>query len=314
MSTDVAAPVDDAVVVHDEPVDEEKIHADLVKDVTKLLAKNEQKDESEPGDSPEKTGESPEDPPKGESEKEKPEDSAAAEKSIGKDLQSRAKEAGLSEALAEKLHQSGQLEETLAAIDRKMIDFVQSRQAPKEDPKGETKEPKDDAKSESDQEVPALDPELFDEELVKRDAYQQKRIDALEAKLATVLEGQSEGFDEWFDGQLSELGMDTTDNAKCQAVFKTFGAVCDAFGKSPTAKNADMVRRAYTATYPDEVIKQKSQQTVDRLRDASGKFLTPSKTQGGPPTKPKTPEERHDKLVSDVGAYLKKQGVEMSGV
>lgn len=317
----VTKPVDDAKIVNDGPVvDEEKVHDDLVAGVAKLL--DEAPDESGEPDKSEKPGVSPkgvepEKPPKGEGEKEKSEEPANAETSLGKDLQTRAKGAGLSEDLAQQLHETGQLEETLAAFDRGMIEQVQSKEASKEASK---EPPKTEGQREKepppkDQEVPAaLDPEVYDEDLVKRDAYQQSRIDALESQVQGLIEGQQGGFDEWFDGTLKDLGCDTSDDDKCQSVFKAYGAMCDAFGNNPNGRDKAMVERAYAAMYPKDVFKQQQQQTVDRLRDSEGKFLSSSKSKGGPPPKGATDEEVQDQLVSNVGAYLKEQGVQMSGV
>ena len=155
---------------------------------------------------------------------------------------------------------------------------------------------------------------MYDEDLVKRDAYQQKRMDALESRIEELLDQQQGGFDEWFDGTLTDLGCDASDDDKCQSIFKAYGAMCDAFGTSANARDKAMVKRAHAAMYPQDVFKQKQQQTVDRLRDAQGQFLSSSKSKGGPPPKGATDDEVHEQLVSDVGAYLKEQGVQMSGV
>ena len=55
------------------------------------------------------------------------------------------------------------------------------------------------------------------------------------------------------------------------------------------------------------------QKTVDRLRDAEGKFISSAKPRGAPPAKDATDDEVHDQLVSNVTSYLKKEGVQMSG-
>ena len=68
------------------------------------------------------------------------------------------------------------------------------------------------------------------------------------------------------------------------------------------------------AMFPEEVFKQAQKQTVDRLRDAEGKFLSSSRSGGAPPDKAQTEEECHSQLVSNVASYLKKEGVQMSGV
>ena len=297
-------PVDEAIVVHDDPVaSEEKVHEDLVAAVTKKLDK-EAGETKQPGPDPEKPAKA-EKPPQGEGEKGKVE-------GLSQELQSRVKGAGLTDDLAERLRQSGQLEETLAAFDRSMIQYVQSKESTEEEPpkeKGQREKPRP-----TDEEVPALDPDVYDEDLVKRDAYQQSRIDALEARLEELMEGQQGGFDEWFDGILTDLGVDTADNEKCQEVFKAYGAMCNAFGANYNARDKAMVQRAYAAMYPQDVFKQQQRQTVDRLRDAQGKFLTSSISKGGPPPKGATDDEVHEQLVSNVGAYLKEQGVQMSGV
>ena len=151
------AKVDDAKVVQEPVVSEEKIHEDLVAAVAKKLdSESEQPDEKSetPGKPEDAAGDS-------EGEKEKAE-------GFSQELQTRVKGAGLTEDLAQQLQQSGQLEETLAASDRRMIEYVQS----KADPKGKAKEPKAEVKEPEadDQEIPGLDPDVYDEDWVKRDA------------------------------------------------------------------------------------------------------------------------------------------------
>lgn len=315
-TTAVTEPEDDATVVHDE-APEEKAHDQLVSNVTKMLDDT----EKQPDRGSEETEQTEEQPAgeTGEGAKEKP--SKDEPEDLSQELQTRAEGASISKELAQRLHQSGQLEETLAAFDRRMIEHVQakSKDETKDEPKGEREEkppPKD-------QDVPALDPDVYDKdlwdedahkELTNRDAYHQQRIDALHAQVQELI-GQREGaFDEWFDGALTDLGFDTADNDKCQAVFKAYGAICDAFGKNPNAGDKAMVERAYVAMFPEEVFKQAQRQAVDRLRDAQGKFLSSSRSKGGPPPKDATDEEVHEQLVSNVGAYLKEQDVQMSGV
>jgi hypothetical protein len=296
-------PVGEPDVVHDDPVAmEEKAHDDLVSAVAKKLGTDDEGEKL-----PDVKSEKPGKPEEGE--KKAPEGSAVGQ--LSQELQTRAQGAGLSDDLVERLHQSGHLEETLAAMDRRMIDYVQGKEA-KEPPKAEEKPTGKETPNVSD--VPTLDPEIYDEDLVKRDAYQQQRIDALEAQVHALVEGQQGGFDEWFDGVLTDLGVDTADNDKCQSVFKAYGAICDAFGKNPTSRDKEMVERSHAAMYPKDVFKQQQRKTVDRLRGASGKFLTSSKSQGAPPPKGASEEEVHNHLVSSVSAYLKEQGVQMSGV
>ena len=291
-------PVDDADIVTDPVVAEENAHEKLVSNVAKML--HEEKEET-PDEPSEKPGD-------------EPEDTAEGEVEFSSELRTRAKESGLSEDLAERLHQAGQLEETIAAFDRRMIEQVQAKtvkdEPVKPEPKAEVKEePQTD-----DSDVPALDPEVYDEQLVKRDAYQTKRIDQLESQLQSLLQERQRGLDTWFDSVLSELGVDTNDDEKCQTVFSAYGAICEAMGTDPTSCNKKMAERAYAAMYPQEVIKANQRQTLDRLRDAQGRFLSKTKSRGGPPPKDVSDEEVHGQLISDVTAYLKEQGVQMSGL
>ena len=285
--------VDEATIVHDDPVTaEEKADEEITAKVAAML--------------------NPEDTP--DTESEKPAEQAEAAEGedetevveIDKQLLSRANVAGLSEDLTQRLHQTGQLEETLAAFDRGLIERFQKEETPKEEVK-----PKE-APPPKDQEVPALDPETYDEAIVKRDAYQTQRIDSLEQQLQDLIRERESGFDEWMDGTLRELGVDTKDEEKCQAVFRAYGAMCDAFGAQPYARDKGMVERAHAAMYPQDVFKQKQKQTVDRLRDAQGKFLSKSPAKA-PPKKQMTPEESDNELLANVTNYLKEQGVQMSG-
>jgi hypothetical protein len=287
MSQDTATElVDDATIVHDEAA-EEKGHAELVDKVAKMLDKT-------PGDKPEMPGE-PEEPAPVKGEK------VAAK--WEPDVETRLKGAGISEELAQRLQESGHLDETLAAFDRRMIEYVQSKQeTPDKDDQGREKEP-------SPKDVPALDPEVYDEVIVARDAAQTKRIEALESLVEKLVSEQGDTFDQWFDGILEELGCNTSDNDKCQAIFKAYGAVCEAFGESPTSRDKGMVKRAYAAMYPQDVFKKQ----VARMRDSEGKFVTSPASRGGPPPKGASDEEVQAHLLSRVTSYLKEQNVQMSG-
>ena len=278
-------PVDDAIVVHDE-LTEEQGNEQLVAKVTKLL-------EDKPGDSD--TREEPEKPGKPETPAPEAEVEAVGEMSSA--LQARVKDAGLPEEFAQQLHESGQLEQALSAIDRRLIDYVQS------------KEPKEGEKEPSSKDKPVLDPDEYPEDLVAHATAQEQRIAALESMIEELKGGQRSGFDQWFDGAIEKLGVNPSDNEKCQTVFKAYEAVCAAFGTDPNARNTDMVQRAYAAMYPNDVFKKQ----IARLRDTEGKFVSSPASRGGPPPKDATPEEVESALVSRVGAYLKEQGVEMSG-
>jgi hypothetical protein len=219
------------------------------------------------------------------------------------DVETRLKGAGISDELAQRLKESGHLDETLAAFDRRMIEYVQSKQeTPAKDDKGRDKDP-------SPEDVPELDPEVYDEVIVARDAAQTKRIEALESLVEKLVGEQGDTFDQWFDGVLEELGCNTSDNDKCQAVFKAYGAVCEAFGASPTSRDKGIVKRAYAAMYPQDVFKKQ----VARMRDSEGKFVTSPASRGGPPPKGASDEEVQAHLLSRVTSYLKEQNVQMSG-
>ena len=289
VSTDTLAeePVDDAVVVNEEPEDN---HADLVSQVAQKLGRDEYGDEIT--ETPESQAQDTEETPEGD---EKP--------ALSKDLQTRAEKAGLSDELAQRLQESGQLEETLAAFDRTLIERFQ---APPEE-KAETKEPVEEADKE---EYPDLDPEVYDEDIIKRDRYHKERIDLLETQLDSLLQDRQDAFENWFDGVLSELGYDVEDVDKCQSTFKAYKGLCEANGISPEKRDRALAERAHAAMFPEDVKKQTQQETVQRLRDAEGKFLPSSKPKGAPPPKQATPEETHSHLVTSVAAYLKKQGVQ----
>lgn len=307
MSTDtqtsIEEPVDDAVVVHDEQTPEQA-NDDLVAKVAKKLGRDEWGNAegdaastvSDPAESTEETTE--ETPSEEESKDEKP--------VLSKDLQARAEKAGLDKDLAARLHQSGQLEDTLAAFDRTMIARFQGEP---EKPTV-TKEPVED---EDQSDLPDLDPEIYDEEIVKRDRHHKERIDMLQTQLDILLQDRQEAFENWFDGVLSELGYDIEDVEKCQRTFKAYKGLCEANDVSPEKRDRALAERAHAAMFPDEVKKRNQKETVDRLRYAEGKFLTSSKAKGAPPPKNLTPDEAHDHLVSQVTSYLKKTGAKMSG-
>ena len=314
-TTAVAEPEDDAIVVQDEAA-EEKAHDELVADVAKMLDS-----ESTPEQAAGETGEGEkEKPPKAEKPKdEKPEEPEG----LSQELQTRAEGAGISKELAERLHQTGHLEETLTAFDRTLIERFQSKETEDVGKQPERREQKPPQK-EDQEDVPDLDPDVYDEDLVKRDAYHKQRIDALEAKVEELLGERQGTFDKRFDSMVDELGHEELfgkgdspskdKQANRDKLFKAYGAICNVYDVDPADCDPQWVHRALAAMFPSEVAKQAQRQTVDRLRDAEGKFLTKSKTRGAPPSKDTTDEEVHEQLVSDVSTYLKKQGVQMSGV
>ena len=309
----VTEPEDDATIVHDEAA-EETAHDKLVADVTKML--DETPAEAKPDEK---------EPPK-EPKGDEPANAAEAESAeMSDELQARAEGAGISKELAQTLHQTGHLEETLAAFDRTLIKrfSTKAEDQPKEAEEAKGKAPKEPPPEAKGQEE-LLDPEVYDEGLVKRDAYHKRRIDALEAQVAELFQERHAAFDKRVDGMIDGLdhedlfgkgGLAPKDKqANRDKLFKAYQGVCLAYDVDANDCDPQWAKRALAAMFPEEVFKKAQRQTVDRLRDAEGKFLSPSKTKGAPPAKGATEEEVHGQLVSDVTAYLKKQGVQMSGV
>jgi hypothetical protein len=294
MSTDtqeIQEPVDDATIVNDEQTPEQS-HDELVAKVAKKLNRDEWGTDLEESEakSEDKTEETP-----SKKKDEKP--------VLSKELQARAEKAGFDKELVERLHQSGQLEDTLSAFDRLTITRTQA-----EPEKTETKEPVED----QEEEYPDLDPDVYDEEIVKRDRYHKQRIDALQEQIDLLLSDRQYAFEQWMDGVLSELGYDIEDVEKCQKTFKAYKGLCEANGVSPEKRDKALVERAHAAMFPEEVKQQTQRETINRLRDAEGKFLSSTKS-GAPPQKQLSSEESHEQLVSNVAAYLKKNGVKMNG-
>ena len=293
MSEENAPVEDDATVVNDE-LAPEKAHEDLVADVAKLIGRDEYGDDTTVEATDNET------PPEAEQAKDE-------EPALSKEILARAETAGLSKDLAENLHRNGQLEETLAAFDKVFVERFQSQQT--EEPKKREEDPPE----ATTEEVPELDPDIYDEEIIKRDKFHKSRIDALEARLEEVLGDRQAEFDNWFDGELAELGYDVEDTEKCAKTFKAYQGLCEAQGIAPEKRDPEMVKRAHAAMYPNEAKKQEQKQALARERDAEGKFLPSSKPKGAPPAKELTPEESHSELVGNVARYLKKQGVDMYG-
>jgi hypothetical protein len=260
----VTEPEDDAVVVDVDPVvAEEKANDELVADVTKLL---------EPKQEEASAGEA------GEDEKKEPsKDDEPGE--LSQDLLARAESAGISTELAERLHQNGQLDETLSAFDRRMIDYVQSKDDKKTDseetPKSEKRREQEPPPKVDQANVSPLNPEDYDEEIVKRDALHQQRIDTLEARIDELFGEQQSAFDKRFDSMVDGLKQDdlfgkgdslpTDKQANRDTLFKAYNAVCLAYDVDPNDCKPEWVERALGAMFPKEVFKQAQQQTVDRL-------------------------------------------------
>jgi hypothetical protein len=242
MSTDTAEavqdttatePVDDATIVHDDVQEEraEQERQELIGDVEKLLGEQDGQQEGTPK-SPQakpkqKTGEDDSKPSAEEDAEPKPD-------ALSQATQARATEAGLTEDLAQRLHQSGLLEESLAAMDRMVIERFAQRQPQQEDQpevpprrqeqtspqQDQTRSGGNDAPPPLDAEKhdvpPPLDPEAYGEELVGREAAMQKQLAALRSQVAQLtqvagdfvgqqVDQQAAQFDQWFDGRIAGL-------------------------------------------------------------------------------------------------------------
>lgn len=305
MSTDtkVEAPVDDAVLVDDQQKAETS-HEELVGKVSKMLGRDEWGDEQ--GDAKSGVTDEPEPVSTAAETKETPSDEDE-KPALSKDLQSRAEKAGFTTELAEQLHQSGQLEDTLAAFDKTLVERFQTE---KPEVKSDTKEVVED---EAKEEMPELDPDIYDEEIVKRDRHHRERIGAMEEQIEMLLQDRQDAFEGWFDESLSEMGYDIKDEAKCQRTFKKYKALCESEDVSPEKRDKDILQQAHVAAFPKEADKQKQQKLVNRMRAADGKLLPSSKNTGEPPQRDMTDEEIHKQLVANVAAKLKREGHEWNG-
>jgi len=250
-------------------------------------------------------------------------------------MKDRAKEVGIPDDLAERLNQSGLLEESLAAIDRREIDRRIS-EGKSNDKEPTNSPPKPPAKAEADNggvdegEMPPLDEDSYDEALVKRDRLLQSRIKKLESqisnltKLATDAEKRSSSIvDQWLESSLAKLGneelfgkgttsslpKDGTQAQNRAKLFDGYRKICKAFGGAPEDCNEQFIRRAYSAVFFDQVFKAAQRDTVRKLRDAQGQFINPSRPgSGGPPArKRQTPEERDGALLKKVEGIISRK-------
>ncbi len=327
MSTDTTTEMEDDVTLVEAEAAEaeaakaeaeaEKRNADLLKTVGKILGTeltaDEKKQEEHSG------GDETNSPAEG-AEKE-PDDLSQA-------LKDRASEAGISDDLALRLHQSGLLEEALAAWDRQAIDRI-ARGSKKEEQKAPPPKKEEEKAAHNreggEEELPPLDAELFDEELVKRDAFYREQISELReqvAKLTKATEGVSRlranQFQQWFDRQVAglknaklfgdgEIVAGSEHHKNRQTLCDGYERICEARGVDPYECHEDLLKRAYPAMFQEEVFKAAQREVVERLRDAQGRFVQPSKSAGnGPPLKKRqTPEEANDALVRKVEGILK---------
>ena len=101
--------------------------------------------------------------------------------------------------------------------------------------------------------------------------------------------------------------------ANRDTLFTAYKAVCKVYDVDPQKCNEEWATLALAAKFPKEVAKQSQKQTVDRMRNAEGKFLTSSKPRGAPPAKVATEEEAQNELYSKAAAKFKEWGVSTSG-
>lgn len=316
-----ATPGDDATIVNDDPGDAkaEENHRELVRDVEKLLDKGEAKGRKGgrgEGDEEHET------PAEG---REAQGEGAMSKEEAGKlsqDLLSRADAAGFGKELAERLHQGGLLEESLAAFDRKLIEQGKPGDDPKAPPGQPDPPPRTPPREgqDDDQIPPPLSEEVYEEPLVRRDAFFQKRIGELEARIEQMTQSRAGPTSEWFTERVGRLGnkqlfgngdvTEGSEQANNRAKLREgYEQLCRANGLDPAGRHSDLLDRAYPAMFPNEVFKQAQRETVDRLRDAQGRFLSsPRSSSQGPPARysQMTEDERHADLVAEVDAYLKK--------
>ena len=155
---------------------------------------------------------------------------------------------------------------------------------------------------------------------MKRDAYHKQRIDALETQVAELYEERRVAFDKRFDGMVDGMGHEDLfgkgatapkdKQANRESLFRAYQTVCQVHDVDPIDCDPQWGNRALAAMFPDEVSKKAQQQTVDRLRDAEGKFLSSSPAKGTVPAKGATEEELDQQLVAEVAA---KYGDRLSG-
>ena len=236
----------------------------------------------------------------------------------------RATAAGITDSLAEHLSQTGLLEETLAAFDRQLIENTRSQDKPPERPAEPT--PPQDRRGGREEPPPPLSADSFDDELVKRDTYYQSRISDLEGQLSRLSNLadnferiRDDKFQEWFSQEVVGLenkelfgngyvSKDSTQHKNQQTLCDNYERLCMASGVDPFGCHKEILDRAYPATFPKEVFKAAQRETFKRLKDAQGKFMSPTRPSGEPPKGKKlTPEQLDDKTVGDVQAILDKQ-------
>ena len=308
---------DDAVVVEDQldsEEDEEREHSRQVAEVEKILAKT---PETDVGKTNEPSGE-----PK---EKSKPAEDSTTPDEITQELLDRATSVGFDEAHTKRLYEAGLLEDSLVAFDRRLINSIK----PDEDPATTADETEAtnqplpakqiETPTQGDPKAPPpLDADVYDELLAQRDKYHEDRINQLESQIAQmqmltgdVVQQKGKQFEGWFDqqidglgnedlfgkGSINDLAADSEQHKNRQKLFDGYARMCIAQGIDPQKMDPASVARAFPAMFERDVIKTTQRKTIDRIRDAQGRFMNPTRTSsGGPPAK--------SQQVSEEEAYL----------
>ena len=317
-------PEDDAVVVTDEA--RAKNREELVKKVQKVLARP-PKEKKGKAKAPKQQA--------GSDEKAAAEEVADTDKpeELSQAVKDRAKEAGISEELAGRLHQSGLLDESLAAFDRLVIERFTASQAEPEttpEPKRDEQKPppavKDQARHGA--ELEPLDADEYGEELAKRDRIMRGQIAELTAQVQQLTQhaGNTQDratadFEDWFEAEVAGLGNEELFGSGSieslpqqsplrqnrETLMRAYLGVCQGFRMDPMKRHKQAVERALNAMFSKDIVKQAQRKTVDRLRSAEGQFVSPARSGGEMPEarKAQTPEERRAALVADVASYLK---------
>ena|GEM_PF-5110662 len=285
-----------------------KSEAELMKDVEGVLSKDTNQADSagDEKDAPDEVKEK-----TGEDAKEKaPEPLDAA-------TLAHAQSIGLDEATATQFHKAGLLEETLAAADRRVLTGNTGQRRP-EDRAGQNVAPEG--------APPPLDPEEYPEELVARDRFMQNTIASLQQQLQQV-GGIAQGFqaqrekarEEWLDSQFDKLGQPEVfgkgpmraikpDSPEAKARMVLVQAYHRLTGDAFANDEAGF-QRGHRALFHDEIKRAEQKKVADKLRDAAGQFVSPSKGGKSPDPPPaKTEEEAEANMMADVDKVLARHG------
>jgi hypothetical protein len=292
---------DDVTLVHDPVAADKKAEEKAVEDITQILNRTTAGDEAK--------AEPDEEPP----EAEEPKDEEPAEEvSLNEELQSRAEEAGIDKDLAEATHQAGVLEKLLTAFDRTMVERFQSEKTEKADKTPARKRQETEPPQEED--VPELDPEYHNEDLLKRDAHHKRRIDELASLVDELIQERDLAFTRKFDSALDEIDRTDLSRAERAQVSEVYETMCRIFNKDVGDLDLGMIRRAANTLRTNndldpkveaEIRKDERKRTITdmRKRDDGGRFL-PSTKPAAPPKRRLTEAESDQKTVGTIAEIL----------